>query len=193
MDGPLAPFEELLARARSGDREAVGVLFQRYSEPILKVVRRRLRSPLRRRYDSCDFVQSVWASFVHLPLEEYAFASPDEFVAFLARVAYNKLAETTRNHLGTQKNDMVREVSLDAGEEGAVGRHLPSRGPTPSQVVIADECWQQITRGLPEGHVGVLELLRDGYSPAEICRRYGVYPKLVQRLLHRLRHYLNKE
>lgn len=193
MDGPRAAFEQLLSRARAGDRSAMGELLELYRDPVLRVVRSRLHRALRRRYDSVDFVQSVWASFVQLPLENYAFATPEDFVAFLSRIAYHKVAETTRRRLGGRADDMRRETSLDAPGEEAVGRHVPARLPTPSQHVIAEECWQKITRGLPPGHVGVLALLRDGHSPVEISRRLGIHPKVIQRLRERLQHYLSKE
>src|SRR5688572_561220 len=120
MDQQVPPFEELLARAHSGDNEALGQLFELYSDPVRRVVRRMLRSRLRRRYDSADFVQSVWASFVQLPLSNYTFTTPDDLVAFLARIAYNKVAETTRQRLGTQKHDMRRETSLDDADPGTL-------------------------------------------------------------------------
>jgi DNA-directed RNA polymerase specialized sigma24 family protein len=193
MDGPRAAFEQLLSRARAGDRAAMGELFLLYSDPVLRVVRRKLPGALRRRYDSGDFVQSVWTSFVQLPLEDYSFATPEDLVAFLSRIAYNKVAETARQGLGGTARDLRRETSLDAPKEEPVGRHLSARLPTPSQHAIAEECWQRITRGLPAGHVGVLELLRDGHAPLEISRRLGVHAKVIQRLRERLQHYLSEE
>src|SRR5262245_57197594 len=111
----------------------MGELFRLYSKPIQQVVRRKLHSALRRRYDSVDFVQSVWKSFVQLPLESYTFATPEDLVAFLSRIAYNKVSRTTRQRLGGQANDMRRETSLDVPHHEPVGRHFPAHAPTPSQ------------------------------------------------------------
>src|SRR5262245_56507736 len=101
MDEPASSFEELLARARAGDRGAIGQLVTEYSDPVRRVVRRLLQERLRRQFDSADFVQSVWASFVGLSAASYTFTTPEELVAFLSRVAYNKVIETTRKKLET--------------------------------------------------------------------------------------------
>jgi RNA polymerase sigma factor (sigma-70 family) len=195
MAEPVPTFEELLARVQAGDRDAVGVLFNLYNDAVRRVVRRMLHTNLRRRYDSADFAQSVWASFVDLPHAEHTFATPEDLVAFLSRIAYNKVARTTRQRLGTEKHDIRREASLDTP-----GRHktslaatLPGAGHTPSQYVIAEERWEKIVHGQPPGHVRVLELLRDGHSQLEIAQNLGVHPKVIQRLLHRLRHFMEKE
>lgn len=195
MDSPKPPFEELLAQVRAGDAEAIGTLYTLYSDAVRRVVRRTLRAQLRRRYDSVDFVQSVWASFVELRHADYTFTSPDDLVAFLSRMAYNKVAGTTRQRLGAQKYDIRRERSLDAPMDdcNALGTILPGRGHTPSQYVIADERWAQIIEGQPPGHVRVLELLREGYSYVEINRDLGVHLKVIQRLVRRLRDFMDLE
>jgi hypothetical protein len=74
-----------------------------------------------------------------------------------------------------------------------LANYVPGRVPTPSQYVIADECWQRIVAGLPPAHCRVLELLRDGHSQVEISRALGVDVRLIQRLLNRLRYYLDRE
>lgn len=188
-------FEELLARMQAGDGAAIGDLFTRYNDSVRRVVRRMLHASLRRRYDSADFAQSVWTSFVDLPRTDYSFGTPEELIAFLSRIAYNKVVQTTRQRLGTQKHDMRREQSLDSPgrNDAPLGVTLPGAGHTPSQYVMAEERWEKIIHGLPPGHVRVLELLRDGHSHVEITDDLGVHPKVIQRLLHRLRHFMDQE
>ena len=196
MDEPAPSFEELLARAREGDNGALGQLFTLYSDPVRRVVRKMLHRRLRRGYDSVDFVQSVWASFIDLSAAAYDFATPEEMVAFLSRIAYNKVVDTTRRKFHTRKHDLGRETSLDLpqpGQPDPLANYLPARVPTPSQYVIADECWQRIVAGLPPAHCRVLELLRDDHSQVEISRALGVDVRLIQRLLNRLRYYLDRE
>lgn len=194
MNGSQAAFEDLLLRARAGDRAAMGELYAQYSEPVRRVVRRRLNPLLRRRYDSCDFVQSVWTSFVQLELTDQAFATPDDFVAYLAAMAANKIAETTRQRMGSLKNDIRREMSLTValGEASPLTKRFLSPAPSPSQYVMAKECWQQLIAGQPEGHVRVLELLRDGHSVAEISERLNLHVKVIRRLRNRLQDYLER-
>src|SRR5262245_41197954 len=53
----------LLERIRAGDEVAARELLARYEAQVRLVVRRQLPKLLRSRFDSLDFLQSVWASF----------------------------------------------------------------------------------------------------------------------------------
>jgi RNA polymerase sigma-70 factor (ECF subfamily) len=190
-----AEFEELMRRVRAGCPEAARTLFERYSGHILLIVRRRLDRRLRSQYDSLDFVQSVWASFFRTVPDRYTFDNAEDFIGFMARVAYNKVVETYREHLGTAKRDAAREVPLEeaCGGEGATpapagGAALPNRSPqpTPSQVVMAEERWQRLVQGQPEKYRRILELLRQGYTQQETADRLGLNTRLVQRVLRKL-------
>src|SRR5664279_4008959 len=52
-----------LARIQAGDEEAARELLTRYEAEVRLVVRRQLPRLLRSRFDSLDFMQSVWGSF----------------------------------------------------------------------------------------------------------------------------------
>jgi RNA polymerase sigma factor (sigma-70 family) len=193
MDEQKSQFDQLMERVSAGDPEAGRELFERYGDHVRRAVRKRLQQRLRRRYDSCDFTQSVWASFFQLPAERCLFPTPESLVAFLSRMASNKVMEATRRRIGTVNRDMEREQSLDAPhpeQGGNVGEAVHARVATPSQYVIADERWQRIIRGLPPGHRRILELLRDGHSHVEIAETLGVHRKVIQRLLEHLQYHL---
>jgi RNA polymerase sigma-70 factor (ECF subfamily) len=168
-----------MRRVRAGSPDAVQDLFVRYSDDVRRVVRSRLHRRLRSRYDSLDFVQSVWASFLQIPADRYTFDSPDDLVGFLARVAYNKVVEVFRQHFQA-KRDVSREEGVAEADEVRDPR------PTPSQVLIAEEHWERLLRNQPPHYRHILELLRQGYSHVEIADRLGLNPKLIQRLLHKL-------
>jgi DNA-directed RNA polymerase specialized sigma24 family protein len=188
-----AEFDLLMQRFRSGSEEAKRELFERFAEGVRRVVRNRLSRRLRRRYDSEDFTQIVWSDFFEAPPDRYAFASPNELVAFLSRMACFKVMETTRQRL--RHRHSARATSLDAPDAKngqPVGENLVSPGATPSEVVMADERWQQMVQGLPPGHCRILELLRDGYTAADILRRLpSIHRKLIERLLDKLNRYRN--
>jgi RNA polymerase sigma factor (sigma-70 family) len=189
MADAASDFESLLERARAGSPEAVQELYDRYSDPVLRVVRRRLHRSLRRQYDSTDFLQSVWSSFFLGPPERYRFASPEEFVTFLSRVACNKVFETTRHRLGTIKRGARREQSIDdpGKEDWPLAERLPGPTPTPSQVVMAEESFERLAAGLRPVPRRALELLRQGHTHEEVATQLNVHPKSVQRLVQKLR------
>jgi RNA polymerase sigma-70 factor (ECF subfamily) len=177
-------FEQLMERVRAGSQEAAQELLERYSDPIRRVVRRHLHRRLRRQFDSLDFVQSVWASFFQLPAERYSFPTPKALVAFLSQVAYNKVVEAFRQRFQTAKHDLTRERSLHNGNLESPSVQL--REPTPSQLAIAEECWERLLAGQPPRYRRILEMLRQGHSHREIGEKLGLHPKVVQRLLRKL-------
>jgi RNA polymerase sigma-70 factor (ECF subfamily) len=180
-----AEFAQLMQRARAGDPRAAQEVFDRYSEPIRRVVRRYLHQRLRTQYDSIDILQTVWASFFQVPPEQYTFATPEDLIGFLSQMAHNKAVDVFRRRLQTDKNNLNRQVSFD--EPAAdLDRTLPVRQPTPSQLAIAEEHWERIIKGQPPRVRQVLEMLRMGHTQREAADRFGLHPKTIKRLLEKL-------
>src|SRR5205085_9277321 len=128
---------------------------------------------LRSKYDSADFVQSVWASFFALPPRPGAFDDPDRLVAFLVQVATHKVVDVVRQRLHTQKHDVRREQPL-ATESHPHGSYLAGQAPTPSEVAIAREAWDRLTDEEPVDHQVALRLKRDGDTFEEIAEGLGM-------------------
>jgi RNA polymerase sigma factor (sigma-70 family) len=178
-------FTQILARLRAGDLAAAEALYRAYG-PFLRVaVRRRLHPRLRARFDSLDFVQDVWASFLTLPADRYAFDTPQALLAFLNRVAHNKVTEVFRQRFGTQKDDVTREDP--DGTRAAARDQLPSPGPTPSQWAVAGEAWERLLSRVPPGYWPILERLREGYTHEDIARMTNVSIATVNRIVRRLK------
>lgn len=177
------PFAELVGGLRAGDPSAVAALCRQYAPFIRAAVRRQLHPGLRTRFDSLDFVQDVWASFLALPAERYAFDTPQALFAFLTRMASNRVVEVFRQRFDTQKNDISRELAAD----DATRDQLASPAPTPSQCAIAAEEWERLARRFPEGHRLVLERLREGYTNEDVARLAAVSLSTVNRIVSRLK------
>src|SRR5262249_26014882 len=126
--------QELLARIKSGDEGAARELLARYESKVRLVVRRQLPRLLRSRFDSLDFLQSVWGSFFHKirtgpnDLEE-----EQNLVTFLAWAARNKVIDEYRR-AATQRQDIKREERLEQhpGKDDCL-----ASGDTPSQLAEA--------------------------------------------------------
>lgn len=105
-----ANIRELIARIQGGDEEAARELLNRYESKVRMVVRRQLPRLLRSRFDSLDFLQSVWGSFFHRirtgpnDLEEER-----NLIAFLAWAARNKVIDEYRR-AASQKQNINREA-----------------------------------------------------------------------------------
>lgn len=180
-------FLRLMEGVRARDAGAYAELQSGYGNVIRAAVRRHLRDRLRPHFDSLDFVQDVWASFVALSPDQCTFASPDSLGGFLSRVARNKVVEAYRKRVAARKRDPAREVSLDAGTGTRSPAEADARAATPSQVAIAGERWAVLLAKLPAGHHAILEQLRDGYTHDEVAVRLGVSRSTVERIVRRLK------
>jgi RNA polymerase sigma factor (sigma-70 family) len=173
-------FDRLMERVRAGCPQAAQEVFVRYGEQIRILIRRRLSQRLRPRYDSADFLQSVWGSFF-VRADDYIFRTPDDLVGFLATLAFRKVAEAGRQ-LTLGKYDVSRQERLGPESDAP-----PSREPTPSQVAIAEDQWQLILREQPPDYREALQMLRGGHTHREIADRLGLHPKTIQRIVDRLK------
>lgn len=173
----------------AGSESAVEVLLSEYGDHLCRTVRRRLGRNLRSKFDTVDFVQAVWASFFHDRGQLAQFEDSRQLVAFLTQVANNKVVDECR-HRQTQKADVGRECSLT--DEAGQSVDVPGRDPTPSQVAIGHEAWEQMLADVPAEHREILELRVRGDTQDEIAGRLGVNEKTVRRVLSKLRHRAEK-
>jgi RNA polymerase sigma-70 factor (ECF subfamily) len=176
----------LLARIRGGDEEAARELLSRYETKVRLVVRRQVPRLLRSRFDSIDFLQSVWGSFFHrIRTGSNDLEEEKNLIAFLAWAARNKVIDEYRR-AATQRQDIHRELPLrDMGERG---EKLVATDETPSQVAQAREMYGRLRDLLPEDRRVILELKAAGFSSEEIGNRLGISERTVQRVLENLRY-----
>lgn len=176
---------ELLARLQDGDRSVAGELYRRYQPFVRAAVRRHLDSRLRPQFDSLDFTQDVWASFLVLPPERLTFDSPQALVGFLGQMARHKLATAFRRHVESQKAGNAREIPVEALEGDDAG--LPTWPASPIECAIAAERWERLLSRARPGEWAVLEWLREGYTYDEIARMVGISTSTLKRIMKRLK------
>jgi RNA polymerase sigma-70 factor (ECF subfamily) len=181
---PDPAFAALLRRMREGCPDAAREMFERYSRPLRVVIRKRLHRRLRTVYDSLDFVQSVWASFLQTPPGAVDCRTPRSFETYLVKVATHKVIEVYRQRMQTARRDLSREQPW---ADLAKSPEARDPAPSPSQVAIADEYWQRMMEGQTPEVREVLELLRLGHTQAEVARRCRLHPKMIRRLLQKIR------
>lgn len=173
-----APLDQVLARIRRGDEAATGELFQAF-EPFLRgLVRRRMPTGVRARFDSADIVQSAWATLLDGFRESrWQFNDTAHLRAFLTRVVLCRLY------------DRARGAQAQTGREEALGelsRELPGSEPRPSEHARAGAAWQTLLAACPPEHRTVLDLRRLGYTCEEISERTGLHAGSVRRILRHL-------
>ncbi len=178
-------FAFLMAGVRSGSEESVRELLDLYGDHIYRAVRRRLNQQMRSKFDSQDFVQAVWASFfANLPVITH-FSRPESLVAFLARVASNKVIDECRRRMQTQKADVTRERSVES-TNASPRVSLATTEPSASEVAIANEQWGLLVKGQPPHYRRILELRAKGATNDEIADQLDLSEKTVRRVIRKL-------
>jgi len=178
-------FDELVRRVFSGSEDAAGELVCRYQETVRRVVRCALSRRLRPQFDSLDFVQQVWGSFFRLRWSPADFDRPQKLVAFLIKIARNKVAEEANRRLKSKNYGMGQECSL--GELGdRVWEQLRDPSQQPFGTVMAQEQWDHVLRGQPKQCRKIVRLRLQGRSYAEIAAILQISERTVGRHIQKL-------
>jgi RNA polymerase sigma-70 factor (ECF subfamily) len=182
---------DFLKRIQQGDEGAARELLQRFEPEVRLVVRRQLPRLLRSRFDSLDFLQSVWGSFFRRMRDAPTdFEDSRHLVAFLARAAKNKVIDEYRR-AASLKQDMHREEPLWG--DGRRPKDVADPIDSPSELAQAREVFGRLREHLPEDRRAILELKADGLSSKDIGDRLGISERTVQRVLEDLRRRMESE
>jgi RNA polymerase sigma-70 factor, ECF subfamily len=103
---------DLERRLRSGDAQALAELFACERERLWRVIEFRLAEPLRNRLGPDDVLQEAFLA-ASQRLKHYAQSPATSPFIWLRMIVNQTLIDLHRQHLGAQKRDAAREVSLD--------------------------------------------------------------------------------
>ena len=182
---------DFLRRIQAGDDGAARELLSRYEAEVRLVVRRQLPRLLRSRFDSLDFLQSVWGSFFRrMRTAPTEFEDSRHLVAFLARAAKNKVIDEYRR-AASRKHNMHREEPLWL--DGRRPRDVPDPIDSPSEVAEAHEVLMRLCELMPVGRRTILEMKAQGLSSKDIGEKLGISERTVQRVLEELRRRMETE
>lgn len=177
-------FRSLMDAVYRGDQEAARILFEEYGDLLLRVVRRHLNPLLRAQADSTDFIQETWLAFLKDVPKERTFDSPAQLASFLAVMARNKVVDAVRRGLILERNNINREVSLQA--HSLIRESLPSPQSTPSQACVRRELEHHLLQGLRPAHQCIARKLLDGRTPQVIAEELQVSVRTVERVRDRI-------
>jgi RNA polymerase sigma factor (sigma-70 family) len=172
------PQDSLLARLNAGDEAALQEMFVSIEPFMRMVIRRRISSGMRAKFDSGDVVQSVWANFVgNRERWNCKFENLEQFRAYMIRMACNRLIDRFRKHRMSVLHKATKNDSRD----------LPAdRNPRVSEEFYAAELWEQMRQNCPPAHYDLLVLKRYGASIAEIAQQTNLNEGSVRRVLAEL-------
>lgn len=112
-----------MARAKIRDPRALESIYERYKAPVAGLIRRRLSPQLRRRYDTHDLVQSVFAEVLR-DLPRFEYRGEKQLRHWLYIKAESKVWAKFRRDEG--RDHRRREVGLPTGLNPLDGHTSPS-------------------------------------------------------------------
>jgi RNA polymerase sigma factor (sigma-70 family) len=106
-------FSDTLARAQRGDGDALANLYRDHASAVFRVIRSRLRHPLRRQFDTMDLGHSVFVEVLR-DLPRFEDRGEKAFHSWLAIKATSKvrmkLRKALRPHGGRREVTLTREI-----------------------------------------------------------------------------------
>jgi RNA polymerase sigma-70 factor (ECF subfamily) len=134
---------DLLARARSGDAQALDEIFHRHRDRLRRMVELRLSPRLRARLDASDVIQDAYLE-VATRLEDYLREPRLPLFLWLRLVVGENLVRLHREHLGARMRDAGREVSLyrealPEASSAALAAQLLGKHTSPTEAAVRAE------------------------------------------------------
>lgn len=145
---------ELLARARSGDRNALGELLKGHNGLLERLAQREVGDRLQARLSAADLVQQTCLSAIR-NFDDFNGENEPQFVAWLQGVHQRNIQDAVRRHAGAKKRAVSAQQSLDTEVPQSSAIH------TPSQRVMLGESTSELLEvltGLPEDQAEAVRL-----------------------------------
>jgi RNA polymerase sigma-70 factor (ECF subfamily) len=176
------PTNNLLARARAGDRDALCEIFAKHRDRLRRMVEMRLDWRLRSRIDPSDVIQDAFLD-VAGRLDAYLREPKLPLFLWLRLVVGEQLTDLHRHHLGTQMRDPRREVALYLGalpeaSSAALAAQLLGKQTSPSEAAVRAERMLRVQEALNRLEALDREILSlrhfEQLSRAEVAELLGI-------------------
>jgi RNA polymerase sigma factor (sigma-70 family) len=189
-------FTELLASARGGSKQALGMLLESCRLSLGTVALRLKAHHLDRKEGEADLLQDTFLEGVR-DFHKFHGSTKVELLVWVGRIARNNLRDLVRKWYGGEKRRVDHEISLDSGNAAAhFQKTLVDAGPSPAarseEQEFRDLCYQA-SAGLPVTYKLVIRLsIFEGQPLMEVGRQLACSPEAARKLRFRaLRNLVN--
>jgi RNA polymerase sigma-70 factor (ECF subfamily) len=178
----------MLARARAGEPDVLGALFERFRNYLLVLARVQIGRRLQRKVEEADLVQETFLE-AHRAFPRFRGGSEGELAYWLRQILAARLAMLVRHYFGTQQRDvnLERELSeaLDQSSE-QLGQAFVASGTSPSQGAVRREEAVRLADALaqlPPDYRQVITLRHlESLTFPEVSKRMGRSVDAVEKL-----------
>jgi RNA polymerase sigma-70 factor (ECF subfamily) len=182
--------DQLIAEARAGNDEALGLLLDRYRPYLRLLAQRRLGLDVQARVDPSDVVQRACLD-VHRDWGAFRGQAEAELIAWLRRILENNAVETLQEHVVAKKRSTKKEQRLTESADGErpLANVLEADQSSPSQRAMRGEAAIRLAQALETLPDDQREAIRlrylEGWSLTDIARRLDRSGVAVAGLLKR--------
>ena len=142
----------LVARAKSGDTDALNELFARYHKLMVEIARRKLGSRLRLKEEPDDLAQTTFREATR-DFGNYRYRGEGSLVRWLVQILQNKIRDRAEFY-GATKRDLARERAMEVAPSGDL-EAMPTLEPESKDLSVTmqvqrDENYDHLRRALAE-------------------------------------------
>ena len=179
--------QQLLTRAREGEESAVQELLARHRDRLRQMVSVRMDPRLTARVDPSDVIQDAMAAAVQ-QLPAYLRRGDDAFYPWLRQLAWERLIDAHRRHIGAKRRSVKREArwngELSDPSTVLLAERLAASGTSPSGLAMRNERKQRVQAALeglmPEDREVVVLRHLEQLSHKEIAAVLRVSPEAAR-------------
>ncbi len=181
---------------KHGDSTAANRIWQHYFDRLVRSVRHRLYGQNRAVSDEEDIVLSVFDSF-YSAVEKGRFpdlSDRDDLWRLLLRMSARKVVDKRRHDQRQRRGGGVNLHSFDHTTDAENVIEAIGNEPTPEMVLMMQESVEQFFSHLGVGQLRDLAGAKlEGYSNAELARRFDCSERTIERRLHLIREKCQQE
>ena len=192
MSDTPAEWPELLSGLRSGQDWAVRQFYDEYAAALESLAARNLSTPIRRRVDADDIVQSACRTFFRRAKEgQFQLADSEGLWRLMTVITLAKVREQTRFHL-RKRRSLRQEQQLDASSDSSPGYTPAAADPSPAAAAEFSEQFENLLRSLDAEEQQVVDLKLQQFTNDEVALKLHCSERTVRRLVKRVQHRLTE-
>jgi RNA polymerase sigma factor (sigma-70 family) len=160
----------VLGSARDGDSVAQKQIYSVFVDQLVAIASRRINERFRSKIAPEEIVQSVFASFFKRnDRREFQFEDWNDLWALLVKITVRKSINRV-NRFKSSKRD-IRKERRQSEKQSNSSFFGAERQPSPHELVIFNECLDQLFDALTEKQQQIVCLRLQGWSNFEICEQ----------------------